>query len=320
MKFGLFTALFPDQPIEKVIELASATGIQMLEIGVGGYPGKPHCPIGELLKSQVKRNKWHKTITSAGLIVSALSCHNNPLDPNKEIASEADKTLRDAIQLAQLLEVPVVNTFSGCPGGAPGDNRINWITCAWPPDYAEGLKYQWEDVAIPYWYKLAQFAEKNGIKIGIEMHPGMLVYGINQLMRLRAATNDKIGANLDLSHLVWNGVDPQAAIEQLGPAIHHFHAKDVYVNPLKTSIQGCNDTTSYGNEVDRSWLFRTMGYGHDTGWWKAVFSALRLAGYDYVASIEHEDSLMSAMEGLLKAVAFLKQVCIFEKATAATWA
>jgi sugar phosphate isomerase/epimerase len=37
-----------------------------------------------------------------------------------------------------------------------------------------------------------------------------------------------------------------------------------------------------------------------------MISALRLAGYDRVLSIEHEDSLMSVDEGLRKAVSFLR--------------
>jgi len=45
-----------------------------------------------------------------------------------------------------------------------------------------------------------------------------------------------------------------------------------------------------------------------------------MVGYDYVLSIEHEDSLMSNWEGLSKAADFLKQVIITQKTTAMTWA
>ena len=43
-------------------------------------------------------------------------------------------------------------------------------------------------------------------------------------------------------------------------------------------------------------------------------------GYDYVLSIEHEDSLMSAEEGLAKAASFLNEMVIKEQAGAAWWA
>ena len=47
-------------------------------------------------------------------------------------------------------------------------------------------------------------------------------------------------------------------------------------------------------------------------------SALRLADYDFVLSIEHEDSLMSGEEGLMKAIAFLRNVLI-EKPRGVMW-
>ncbi|HEY8470032.1 MAG TPA: hypothetical protein VIL18_10345 [Longimicrobiales bacterium] len=54
--------------------------------------------------------------------------------------------------------------------------------------------------------------------------------------------------------------------------------------------------------------------------WKDIVSALRTVGYDFVLSIEHEDSLMSPAEGLAKAIAFLKGVAIREPAGEAYWA
>jgi sugar phosphate isomerase/epimerase len=42
-------------------------------------------------------------------------------------------------------------------------------------------------------------------------------------------------------------------------------------------------------------------------------------GYDYVLSIEHEDTLLSPEEGLSRAAAFLHQVVMKEKPAAAWW-
>jgi sugar phosphate isomerase/epimerase len=42
-------------------------------------------------------------------------------------------------------------------------------------------------------------------------------------------------------------------------------------------------------------------------------------GYDYALSIEHEDSLLSAEEGLTKAAAFLNGIVMKEQAGAAWW-
>ena len=69
-----------------------------------------------------------------------------------------------------------------------------------------------------------------------------------------------------------------------------------------------------------SWTFRSIGYGHDAKTWKDIISALRLVGYDYVISIEHEDAMMSIDEGLAKGVALLKDVIIREQPGEMFWA
>ena len=80
------------------------------------------------------------------------------------------------------------------------------------------------------------------------------------------------------------------------------------------------DTKHYGDEIHRSWIFRSVGYGHDYQVWKDMMSALRLVGYDGMISIEHEDSLMTPTEGLEKAIAMLKDVMIFESKGEMWWA
>ncbi|RME49635.1 MAG: sugar phosphate isomerase/epimerase [Chloroflexi bacterium] len=320
MRIGVFTALWGKLSFEEALDKAVAAGVSAVEIGAGGYPGSPHCPVEELLESQTARTRYMDAIHSRGLILSALSIHNNPIHPNPDIAREADETFRRAIRLAQLLQVPVVNTFSGLPAGAPNDTMPNWVTCAWPPHFLQILDYQWNEVAIPYWQEAARFAEDHGIKVAFEMHPGMLVYNVDTLLRLREAAGPVLGCNFDPSHLWWNGVDPVAAIRKLGDAIFHMHGKDVYVDPINISVNGCNDNKPYNRILERSWTFRSIGYGHDAKVWKDIVSALRLIGYDYVISIEHEDALMSQDEGLAKGVALLKEACMVEEPGEMFWA
>lgn len=320
MRIGVFTALYQNYPFEEALDRAVAAGVSAVEIGTGGYPGSQHCPVDELLESEAKRKAYMEAITSRGLIISAFSCHNNPLHPNKAIAKEADETLHKSVRLAKLLDVPVVNTFSGCPAGTPQDTMPNWITCPWPPHFLEMLDYQWNQVAIPYWKGMAEFAANHGVKIAFEMHPGFLVYNVYTLLRIREAVGPAIGCNFDPSHLFWNGVDPVAAIRKLGEAIYHVHGKDVYVDQINISVNGCNDNKPYTRIPERSWTFRSIGYGHDAKTWKDIMSAFRMVGYDYVVSIEHEDALMSSDEGLAKGVALLKEACIFQEAGEMFWA
>jgi sugar phosphate isomerase/epimerase len=320
MRIGLLTAPYSSLSLEEALDKAAAVGVSAVEIGTGGYPDSPHCPVDELLKSESKREEYLGTIASRRLIISALSCHNNPIHPDEAVAKEADEVFRRTVRLAQLLEVPVINTFSGLPAGAAGDTCPNWVTCPWPPHFLDMLDYQWNQVAIPYWKEAATFAADHGVKVGFEMHPGMLVYNVDTMLRIRDAAGAAIGCNFDPSHLFWNGVDPVAAIRKLGDAIFHVHGKDVYVDPLNVSVNGCNDNKPYDQIAERSWTFRTIGYGHGVKTWKDIVSALRLIGYDYVISIEHEDALMSTGEGLAKAVATLKEACIFEPPGEMFWA
>ncbi len=175
-------------------------------------------------------------------------------------------------------------------------------------------------VAIPYWKTIHPLLEEHDLTFGFEMHPGILVYSVDTLLRLRDAVGPRLGCNFDPSHLWWNGVDPVAAIRKLGEAIFHVHGKDVYVDPLNMQVNGCNDHKHYGDIPKRSWTFRSIGYGHGLKEWKDMISALRMVGYDYVISIEHEDAMMSPDEGLGKAVSLLKEAVIFEEAGEMFWA
>lgn len=320
MRIGVFSALFQNLPLEEALDKIVAAGATAVEIGSGGYPGSQHCPVDDLLNSEPARRDYMETITSRGLILSAFSVHNNPLHPNPDTALKADEDLKKSIRLAQLLEVPVVNGFSGLPAGAPGDSMPNWVTCPWPPHFLEILDYQWNEMAIPYWQNMEKYAADRGVKIAFEMHPGMLVYNVETLLKLRDATGPALGCNFDPSHLWWNGVNVVAAIRKLGDAIFHVHGKDCYVDDLNIAVNGCNDNKPYDQIINRAWTFRSIGYGHGAETWKALISALRLVGYDYVISIEHEDALMSTDEGLAKGIAMLQETNVFEEPGEMFWA
>lgn len=319
MRIGVYTVLFQDLPFEAALDKVKSFGASAVEIGTGGYPGSHHCPVDDLLESEPARQAYLDQVRARDMIISAFSCHYEPLHPDRDLAEQSDQIFRKSVRLAQLLEVPVVNCFSGAPGGSPEDSTPNWVTCAWPPYYLEMLKYQWEEVGIPYWQAAGKFAQEHGVKIGIEIHPGYLIYNVETMLRMREAVGPVMGANFDPSHLMWNGVDPVAAIRALGDAIHHVHGKDVYLDRYNMAINGCNDHKPYHRIPERSWTFRSIGYGHDTKTWKDIISALRTVGYDYVISIEHEDALMSTEEGLSKGMQTLQAALISQPATQMYW-
>lgn len=321
MKLGVLTALFADKPLDEVLDLCAAKGLTAVELGTGNYPGAPHIDVDGLLASADARKAYLEKFEKRGLTISALSCHGNSIHPDKAIASAHDGVAKKTVRLAKELGIPVVVDFSGCPGDGPNAKSPNWVTCPWPPDFLDALNWQWDQVVVPYWKDHGKFAEDHGVKIAIEMHPGFVCYSPETLMKLRDLTGCKaIGANLDPSHLFWQGIDPVKSVFYLGEAVHYVHAKDTFVNPYSTATCGVLDTKHYGDLQGRSWLFRTCGYGHGREFWAPFASALRVVGYDHVMSIEHEDSMMSSMEGFSKAVEFLKEIVIVEKPGAMWWA
>jgi sugar phosphate isomerase/epimerase len=321
MKLGVFAVLLGNKPLSEALGYFKKAGIQAVEIGCGGYPGKAHCDPAVLLNDEKAFTAFKNTIDNSGLELSALSVHGNPVHPDKDIATGYHNDFENAVLLAEKLGLTRIVAFSGCPGGSARDKTPNWITCPWPDDFSKALEYQWNRVLIPYWKKAAAFAKSHGVtRIALEMHPGFCVYNPETLMRLRKAVGPVIGANFDPSHLFWQGIDPVAAIRFLGDAIYFFHAKDTKIDAMNTARTGVLDTKNYGDEVNRSWIFRSVGYGHDAQLWKDIVSNLRMVGYDDVLSIEHEDSLLSPGEGLMKAITFLKDVMVFEDKGAMWWA
>lgn len=251
--------------------------------------------------------------------ISALSCHGNALHPQQPLAEKAREVSRKTILLAEKLGVSTVVDFSGCPGDSHAAQSPNWVTCPWPPEYLDLLRWQWDEVVAPYWTQHAKFATDHGVKIAIEMHPGFVVYSPETLLRLRTIAGASIGCNYDPSHMFWQGIDPIAAVRLLGEAIFHVHAKDTQMYSANLSLTGVLDTKPYTDERNRGWVFRTCGYGHGAEWWKEFVSTLRMYGYDGALSIEHEDSLLSPGEGLARATHFLSEVILKEKPAAAWW-
>jgi sugar phosphate isomerase/epimerase len=202
--------------------------------------------------------------------------------------------------------VETVVLMSGLPAGTATDTMPNWVVSSWPPETQTILKYQWEEVALPYWENLAAAAKGAGVeKLAVEMHGNQLVYNVPTLLRLRKAIGQIVGANLDPSHLMWMGADPLAAIDALGSAILHVHAKDTYLNAPVVATTSRLENGSLTNIPARAWSYITLGYGHGEGWWRDFCYRLRMVGYDGWLSIEHEDVLLSREEGVRRSVELL---------------
>jgi sugar phosphate isomerase/epimerase len=320
MKLGVFTPVFGGLAFESMLAKIQALGkVEAIELAAGGWPGRDHLDVDALLADKARANEYRQRIEDAGLVISALSCHGNPLHPDPATAREYDDVFHKTVRLAERFNVDVVVTFSGCPGDSDDAKHPNWVTNPWPPEFLEVLDWQWEKKVIPYWCGATRIAAEHGVKVALEAHPGFVVYNVDTALKLRQAVGPDLGVNFDPSHFFWQGVDVPAAIRALGSSIFHVHAKDVALDPHNVAVNGVIDTKTYRRMSERSWLFRSVGWGHGELEWKRIVSALRLAGYDHVMSIEHEDALASVDEGLQAAVDLLSRVILTEPPVKAWW-
>ena len=168
---------------------------------------------------------------------------------------------------------------------------------------------QWQEKLIPFWTEVAALARDCGAeRFALELHGNQCVFKVPSLLKLRQTIGPVIGANLDPSHLFWMGADALAAAGALGDAVYQVHAKDTFLN---APVQATTSLLENGSLMDipaRSWSCITLGFGHGEASWRHFCYRLKMAGYDGWLSIEHEDVLLNALEGLEKSVALLKGV------------
>jgi len=309
MKIGMITDSLPGTDFETLLATAARLELDMLEFGCGNWSSAPHLKLDRMLESDSERRDFGSRLAAHGIGISALNCSGNPLHPG-EHGRRHDEVTRKTIKLASLIGVERVVMMSGCPG-AKGDASANWITTEWPPEVREILRWQWDEVLIPYWRDLVAYANALGVrKLCLELHGHQNVYNVRTLLKLREAVGETVGANFDPSHLMWMGADPLAAVRALGEAIYHFHAKDTRIDPVIAGVNGVIETTPGDRFQGRAWNYITLGYGHGELWWRELIAVLAAVGYDDVFSIEHEDPMLPALEGVEKSVEFLRNVLI----------
>lgn len=306
MWVGLMTDSLRHEPRARVFERCARWGVRSVELGTGNFSPAPHLQLGELLKSEEERKRLLRELRDHGLAISALNCSGNPLHPRAGEGARQAQVVRDTIALAGLLEVDTVVTMSGCPSG-PGGGDPNWVLSGWPPEFLEIVEWQWRERLIPFWQEMADWAGRCGVRrIAVEMHPGQCVYNPATLLRLREAVGPTVGANLDPSHLFWQGIDVLGAVRRLGEAIFHVHAKDTWVDEARVREDGVLYLSRGWPPADGPWTFRTVGLGHDAFFWARFVDALRQVGYRGALSVEHEDPFLDPLDGVARSVELLR--------------
>jgi sugar phosphate isomerase/epimerase len=307
MKIGMVSDSLGHLSFEKMLATASGLGIQGIEFNAANWTSAPHFDLKKLVAEAGARRNFAAALTKHELELVALNANGNQLHPTEGDAQSA--ALYDTIRVAGALGVDTVVLMSGLPEGAKGDKMPNWVISSWPPETQTILKYQWEEKLFPYWRKLVAHAKEHGVKkLAVELHGNQLVYNVASLLRLRKEMGPMVGANFDPSHLMWMGADPLVAIDALGSAILHTHAKDTMINRPVCSVNSRLENGSLMDIPARAWSYITLGYGNGESWWRDFCYRLRMVGYDGWLSIEHEDVMLSREEGVRKSVELLKNV------------
>lgn len=304
MNIGLVSDCLGDRSFEELLEVCGDLGVGQVELGCGNWSSAPHVRLDELLESDSKRREMQRLLDKYEVSVSAFNCSGNPLAPG-EWGKREDAITRKTFRLSELFGLKTVVMMSGLPAGGPEDKFPNWVVTSWPPETQAILDYQWNQVAIPYWREIVGVARGHGVtRLALEPHGSQLVHDVENFRRLREATDATVGFNLDPSHLFWMGADPLCVARELGDAIYHVHVKDVRVE-IPARVNTLLDGKGVMEFGKRSWNFAIPGYGHDERWWREFFVTLRMAGYDGVLSIEHEDYTMDTLSALRKTVSLV---------------
>jgi sugar phosphate isomerase/epimerase len=325
MKLGVYTAVLHDKLLPEALATICELGLEGAEVNAGGFLPSPHLPIDQLLSGELDPRDYLRVYDDTGVALTGLNVNGNPLHADRAVGPEDAEDLRKAIKVAALLGVDRVVAMSGLPAPHPGGRWPAWHVNTWDSGYLDSLDYQWDDVAVPFWKDIDALARDHGVKVAIEMHPQNLVFNpptLERLVEKTRATN--IGAEMDPSHLFWQGIDPVAAIDYLDDLVLHAAAKDTRINEnckivgvlddRFTRIPKDQNPTGLGGRhtVNKwpehsAWDFVAVGRGHDVKFWNRFLQALDRVDPNIAINIEHEDTELGQLEGLEVAAHTLRQ-------------
>jgi sugar phosphate isomerase/epimerase len=315
MHLGFLTDGLAHLSRQAALDVVAGLDIHEVEYATGNWSTAPHLNLEALLNEARERELLLSELAERDIRLGALNCSGNSLHP--VTGPQQDAVVHDTIRLAGLLGVSKIVMMSGLPPAQRGDRTPAWITTCWPAENGEYLERQWQEDVIPYWTKLAAFADGQGVdRIALEMHADQVVYNAPTLLRLREAVGPVVGANMDPSHLMWMGADPLASIRMLNGAIHHVHAKDTRLEAERMAVRSRLETLFFDKVAERSWNYVTLGEGHPAGagFWREFCRTLQASGYDGVLSIEHEDVSYAPEEGLARGASLLREAMTDEQA------
>ena len=116
MELSVMSPVLNQMGLEEALAYLHSLGVDSLEIGAGGYPGKAHLDPAEYLRHPEKIEALKDLLAKYEMKISAVACHGNPVHPNKSVAQTFHQEFVDAMKVAVALGVDTIVGFSGCPG------------------------------------------------------------------------------------------------------------------------------------------------------------------------------------------------------------
>jgi sugar phosphate isomerase/epimerase len=285
VKLGFVSAILPELSLDELIDFAATEGFDCVELmcwPVGKaerrYAGVTHVDVADFDADDARR--INDRLAAAGVEISGLGYYPNPLAPDRAEAQVYIEHIQKVIRAAALLGVNQMNTFIGRDWTRSVDD--NW------PRFLE------------VWSPLVEYAEAQGVRIGIENCPMLftadewpggknLAYAPAIWRRMfEAIPSPHLGLNYDPSHLAWLMIDYLKPLWAFADRIYHVHAKDVRVDRHRLDEIGILATPLEFHTP------KLPGLGEID--WGRFFSVLSDVGYDGPVCIEVEDR---AYEGSL---------------------
>jgi sugar phosphate isomerase/epimerase len=301
MKLGLCAQVLYHQRFEEALTTARELGFEAIELPVDAR--NPFIDLEEALAGGWRRIR--QEVRAAGLEISALSNHQEGqllLGPHgmetdgihsgsaNEKVRYATLRLEQSAALAERLEVGVVCSFTGC------EDYSRWFP--WPlEDGYERMGRVFRDRLLP----VLEAFSRHGVHFAHECHPKQFAYNL-ETAKLALELLDghtAFGFNFDPANLLLAGMDPVVFVAELGDRILHVHAKD---GERVAHLVARSGLLAHGpwDRPNRGFRFRIPGWGDLD--WRRLISELRLARYDGVLAVEHEDPVIGRVEGLRKAL------------------
>ena len=176
--------------------------------------------------------KMNERLVESGIRISTIGAYySNAMDPAQK--DLAEKSIRLALRIAELLDVDCISCFSGGFTNQSLDARSGIKKLPDPKDRLTEL--------AQYWRNHAKMAADKNIQIAFEHCPqtkeNLPIGTYNTLSQVHLWDDffheikmENVGLEWDPSHLVCQLIDPLENIETYGDRIFHVHGKDAVVH------------------------------------------------------------------------------------------